>query len=364
MIRALRRAWDNFRGSGEAAVTVPPMDGALRPNRLLEEARLCLSAEAPDDLAAGPRGVHFSSGATVLRLLEDGLAEVVATFDSDVTALAISPRGRIAAALAEGRVVVLDGDGSGPTRETLAGVSIGCVTAMAFASEDELLLTQGSASRTSAQWKRDLMERRCDGSVWRVGLGNGSRTRLAAGLGWPYGVVIASDGRLVVSESWRHRLVSIVEGRPPEPGLADLPGYPARLHRDPGGGYWLALFAPRNQIIEFIQREPAFLARMVEEVDEAYWAAPSLKPSATFLEPLQGGAQKHLGMLKPWAPTRSYGLVVRLDDSFRPVASFHSRADGTRHGVTSCIPFGGKVLAASRGGNAIVEIDPASAGGA
>jgi hypothetical protein len=87
--------------------------------------------------------------------------------------------------------------------------------------------------------------------------------------------------------------------------------------------------------------------------------APSLHPSSTFLEPLQGGAQKHLGMLKPWAPTRSYGLVVRLDAAFRPVASWHSRADGTRHGVFTCLPDGETVLAASKGGNGIVALEPA-----
>ncbi|HEV7414977.1 MAG TPA: hypothetical protein VGN98_02380, partial [Tianweitania sediminis] len=100
----------------------------------------------------------------------------------------------------------------------------------------------------------------------------------------------------------------------------------------------------------------AFLKRMMADVDPAFWAAPALKPSATFLEPLQGGAQKHLGMLKPWAPTRSYGLVVRLSSDFRPLGSFHSRADGTRHGVFTCLRFGDHLVAASKGGDAIVEL--------
>jgi hypothetical protein len=100
---------------------------------------------------------------------------------------------------------------------------------------------------------------------------------------------------------------------------------------------------------------------MMAEVDPDHWVSPSMKPSSTFLEPLQGGAQKHLGMLKPWAPTRSYGLVVKLDRQFRPIFSFHSRADGRRHGVTSCIEVGGRVLATSKGGDTIVQLDPAVA---
>jgi hypothetical protein len=61
-----------------------------------------------------------------------------------------------------------------------------------------------------------------------------------------------------------------------------------------------------------------------------------------------------MGMLKPWAPTRSYGLVVRLDRDLQPVASFHSRADGKRHGIASCLVEGDRLLAASKGGNEVL----------
>ena len=40
----------------------------------------------------------------------------------------------------------------------------------------------------------------------------------------------------------------------------------------------------------------------------------------------------------------------------RPVASFHSRANGRRHGVTSAVEAGGRVLVASKGGDAILDI--------
>ena len=355
MIAAVRRAWDNFRGSGEAAVTVPPMDGALRPNRLLEEAPLVAAAEAPDDLAHDGKGVLFSSGSRLCRLTTSG-AETVHDLGAEITALAATPAGRIAAALGSGGIAVIDPDGARASIDRLGDGPARCVTALVFASEDELLVAQGSSRRSHLEWKRDLMERRADGSVWRVSTDGTRQDRIASGLGWPLGIVTAPDGRLVVSESWRHRLVALTENGGVEPVLTDLPGYPARIRHDPAGGYWLALFAPRNQIIEFVQREPAFLGRMVNEIEEAYWVAPSLKPSQTFLEPLQGGAQKHLGMLKPWAPTRSYGLAVRLDKAFRPLASWHSRADGTRHGVFSCLKDGNRLLVASKGGDAIVAV--------
>jgi hypothetical protein len=63
-----------------------------------------------------------------------------------------------------------------------------------------------------------------------------------------------------------------------------------------------------------------------------------------------------MGIHKPWSPTRSYGLVVRLDPNLRPVASFHSRANGRRHGITSLVERNRRVFVTSKGGNAILSL--------
>ncbi|CAN7596692.1 hypothetical protein [Rhizobium sp. LjRoot254] len=352
MIGALKRTWDNFRGAGEAAVTVPPMDGALRPNRLLEEAPVLLDITAPDDIATNGKRTFIAAGRQVLSL--DVLAKtttVAHEYASDITAISLSPNGALAVALADGEIRIESG-------ETGKLPRIRCVTAMAFISETELAITQGSTSRSADEWKHDLMQRGSTGTVQRINLKTGEAKRVADKLAWPYGIVVTPDGKLVASESWRNRLVIVGEGSAFTPILDDLPGYPARITPAADGGYWLAIFAPRNQIIEFIQREPEFLRRMMTEVPPEYWAAPTLKPSATFLEPLQGGAQKHFGMLKPWAPSRSYGLVARLDRQFRPTMGYHSRADGTRHGVTQCAETPAGLLVASKGGDAILLLDP------
>ena len=100
-------------------------------------------------------------------------------------------------------------------------------------------------------------------------------------------------------------------------------------------------------------------ARVVEEVvvgkevsQRQEQIQDTVRHTEVEVQPLQGGAQIHLGMLKPWAPTRSYGLVVQLDRRFQPVRSFHSRADGRRHGITSCVEAGGRVLATSHSADA------------
>jgi hypothetical protein len=161
----------------------------------------------------------------------------------------------------------------------------------------------------------------------------------------------------VVSEAWRHRLLRLpAGGGAPVEVLSKLSGYPARLARAADGGAWLTLFAPRNRLIEFTLLENAYREQMMRDVPREYWIAPALSSGKSFLEPLQCGGVKTMGIHKPWSPSRSYGLVVKLDAQLRPVASFHSRANGSRHGITSVAEVGGRVFAASKGGNAILEI--------
>jgi hypothetical protein len=136
----------------------------------------------------------------------------------------------------------------------------------------------------------------------------------------------------------------------------DLPGYPARLAAASDGGAWLAVFAPRSQLIEFVLREDGYRRRMVSEIDPDYWIAPALANGRSFLEPIQGGALKQMGVLKPWAPSRTYGLIIKLDDHFEPVLSLHSRADGTRHGTTSMLEHLQTLFVASKGGDVVLSI--------
>jgi len=145
-------------------------------------------------------------------------------------------------------------------------------------------------------------------------------------------------------------------GGAPVPGLARLPGYPARLAPAADGGAWLCLFAPRNRLIEFVLQEDAYRADMMRDVARPHWIAPALSSGSSFLEPLQCGGVKTMGIHKPWSPSRSYGLLVRLDRNMRPVASFHSRANGRRHGITGVIERDGRVLVAAKGGNAILSL--------
>jgi hypothetical protein len=361
MLRALSRAFDRFRGSGDAAVTIPSMDGAFRPNERLDTAPAVLDIEAPDNLASDGRRIFFSSGTTVYELKRGGAgaaAERLSQLDHAVACLDVSSDGAMAIGLVRGGLLLRGGVHDGKPLTALEGRPIACPTALRFVDSDTLIICIGSECNDPAEWKRDLLDGQASGSVWRVDLRNGRSTCLADGLAWPYGLVVTNDNRVVIAESWRHRLLELGGGRS-APLLSELPGYPARISSASAGGFWLTIFAPRSQLVEFVLREPRFRRRMMRDVDPEFWVAPSLHHMIDYREPLQAGAVKQLGELKPWAPSRSYGLVVRLDTNFNPIASFHSRANGKRHGLTSCLEIDGYLLATSKGGNIIVTIDVA-----
>ena len=337
---------NKYLGRGAFSITVPPFDGALMPNELLEETEKLLVVEAPDCLAMMNGEPVVSSRSKVLEVDKKG--KEVARFDAEISCMTGLPNGGLAVGLVDGRIAIVNGPGDGKIIEPKKGAR--CPTAMHADSDNNLIVTHGSSTNNYNEWKRDLMEKNASGSVWRVGISTGSQTKLCGGLAFPYGIY-HDDKALVVAESWRSRLLKIALDRstPPEEILGQIPGYVSRMAPARDDGVWLTVFAPRSQLVEFVLREKRYCKLMMENIDPDFWLAPTLRSNQSLHEPLQAGGVKTLGIMKPWAPARSYGLVIRLDGSFQPIASLHSRADGSRHGITSCIEHNGRLLMAVKG---------------
>ena len=103
VISALKAFADRLLGRGEATITVPSFDGALKPNQILENAETIGQFDAPEDLATDGKALYIADGTAILRL--DGAATTeVRRFDRAITALCCLPDGGIAVAL-DGREV-------------------------------------------------------------------------------------------------------------------------------------------------------------------------------------------------------------------------------------------------------------------
>ena len=323
--------------SRTSAPILPALDGPLRPNRGLDEAECILRAEQLDNVVTRGDEQLYSSGAVIRSL--DG--QQVATMPAPISAMASSRDGLLAVGLQTGGVFVLDG--AGAPRPIGGTEHLNCPTALAFLDERTVVVANGSARHGPRGWREDLMGNSPSGFVAICRLDGGGVDRVLDGLAWPAGLAVAPDGDLLVSESARSRVLKVPVARPASfyPAWEDIPAYPGRIAMSEQGEYWVACPTIRNQLVEAVLCDRRFCARMTSELDQADWMAPTLLPRGQGAAPLQVNALSHEGIVRPWAASLSCGLVVRCDAEMRPCGSFHSRADGRRHGIGS-IAFAGK----------------------
>lgn len=159
MIAALRELTDRVLGRGEAAITVPPFDGALKPNQLLEEAIVVAELDAPEDLATDGRSLFVSDGSRLLRLDGSQLHEAE-RLDSTMTALACLSDGGFAIALEGKEVRIRGGKNDGKRWQEAAGQPFFAINALAVTPNGKLIATDGSARHSYNEWCHDLIESR------------------------------------------------------------------------------------------------------------------------------------------------------------------------------------------------------------
>ncbi|WP_409187672.1 SMP-30/gluconolactonase/LRE family protein [Bradyrhizobium sp. RDM4] len=355
LLRDIRSVID--RDGGESAI--PPLDGALSPNDRLDG---CTVVGEPlpgvDDIVATSDGaLYVSAGRQVLKLSGDDFIArtVVAEFEDNAGGLAIHPDGRLLVCVAGRGLAAIDPARSDPAwLEQAEGRALTGLSSVAASPDGRILAVEGSTGRTPDQWRHDLMEKRSHGRLVVCGPDLQAPEVLLRDLSYPYGLAVSADGMtLWLTESWAHRLSRFPLGAGGvgtcEIIAGNLPGYPARLHPDGDRGFFLGLFARRTHLIEFVLKEDDFRDEMMRTMPENYWIAPALVGGTDCLEPMQIGGVKALGIQKPWAPPRSYGLLVHLDADGEATGSFHSRAGGRFHGITGACRTAQGIVIAARG---------------
>jgi sugar lactone lactonase YvrE len=346
-------------GRDGGANAVPPLDGALSSNDRLDD---CMPIGEPlpglDDVAVATDGtVYVSAGRQVLKLGGSDLAirTRVAEFEGDAGGLAIHPDGRLLVCVAGRGLAAIDpADPKPHWFEAVEGRALAGLLSVTAAPDGRIFAVEGSAGRLPGQWRHDLMEKRSNGRLIVCGPELDNAQVLLRDLSYPYGVAVSADGNsLWLTESWAHRLSRFTltgNGIAQREIVADnLAGYPARLHPDAHGGFFLGLFARRTHLIEFVLKEDDFREEMMATMPPDYWIAPAFAGGSHCLEPMQMGQVKALGIQKPWAPPRSYGLLVHLDAEGEATDSLHSRAGGRFHGITGARDTQRGILIAARG---------------
>ncbi len=344
---------------------IPVLDGALSPNNRLDQASvLGADVKNPDDFLSSFDGTFYvSSGKEILRFTGHDFSKrsVLASFDANVGGLGWSKEGFLLACVHGRGICILNKNGHvlDNSLESVDGVKLGCPLSLTTAADGTVYITDGSRKNTPERWRHDLMANQKGSGrliAWNSSLNKADV--VIDNLVWPYGVVMSHDESEVwVTEAWAHKLSAIS----PENGsrrliAQNLPGYPARIVKGTSDDYWLTFFALRTQLTEFVLRERKFCKKMMEKVPSELWIGPTLDPQINYLEPVQIGRIKTLGIQKPWAPPRSYGLLVRLKENGEFIESFHSRVGSNVHGVTSVRCINDSVIVASKGHSKLVEL--------
>lgn len=350
----------------------PVMDGPMRPNNLLDECPVVsASISAPDDIAFSKGGdAYVTHGQKVTKFAGSDFTNpiTIAEFDGQVTGIAAHPNGGVVACVTGKGVAFIDGPDNGKLIGMNEASTLNCPTAILVGKEGEIYVCNGSADNPYERWQFDLMERRSSGQVLKILPGTHQIEVIADKLAYPYGIsfVAGDSNTLVISEAWSHNLIYLpVDARreskrkakwvAPKIAMLNLPGYPCRIVPFKTG-YCLTMFAVRTHLVDFILTEDAFRKAMMENIEPRLWISPVLHHEDHYLEPVSGGALRKHGKVKDWAPPRSYGLVVILDDKFEPITSLHSRVNGSCHGITGVAEYEGKLFITSKGNNKIIQI--------
>jgi len=350
---------------------IPMMDGPLHPNNGLDSCPIISDAfSRPDDLVFTGDGrllVGDADGVFALDPNGDGEPTLLHRFEAPVTGVDCLEDGSLAVCLDGIGVVIKNADGEETGRLVdVDGAAVNCPTAVLFRDADEVYIAQGSSFHNEANWVHDLMQKNASGRVIRWNQRSGQADVMMDGLAYPYGLALDHDGRsLLVCESWAHMIFKIPLDAADKTTVRDvvvanLPGYPARIIALDNGGYMLAMFAMRTEMLEFVLKEDKYRREMMETIEPQYWIRPTLEPDRHFLEPLQGGGFRVLGIIKPWAPPRSYGLVIELDEVYEAIGSLHSRADGYNHGITGLSAIGSIIAATAKGNGKIINVSGAT----
>jgi hypothetical protein len=354
VIPALEDFFDRILGRGDAAITVPTFDGSLKPNQLLERAEVVGEFAEPEDLACIDGTLYLADGA-VLRRCVGASSQEVRRFERPVTAVCGLPGGRLAVALGGTEVRIFGAIEGADVGTVIAGDGMRAVNALAAAPDGGLLATDGSANESYQDWARDLLNRGRSGRLLAINPETGSIDVKASGLHYAFGVAAAASD-VLVSESWRHRLVGVGASGAVRSVLDHLPVYPSRIAPASDGGFWVTAFIARTQLFEFVLREAGYRKRMMKEVPPESWVIPRLRSGGSFHEPMQGAHLKTMGVVKPWAPPRSYGLVIRLAADLSPMFSFHSRVDGVNHGIVAAAELNGSLYVLAKGPKRLLRL--------
>ena len=281
-----------------SAPPAPGYQGAHAANTRLAGLRLIRLPQGesgPEHVVLGRDGKLYAAMASgrILRMNADGSeSEVYADTGGRVLGFDFDAGGRLIAADAVKGLLAI-----GPDRrvtvlaDQVDGDPIRYADAVVVAKNGKIYLSDASGRFAPARWGGtfeaavlDIIEQRVTGRILEYDPATGKIRVVVRGLSFPNGVALSPDEQhLYVAETGRYRIWKVaVDAAELEAGSAspqarvlldNLPGYPDNLMRGAEGRIWVGLSGPRSAKVDDMAGKP-LLRALTLRLPRALWPLP------------------------------------------------------------------------------------------
>jgi sugar lactone lactonase YvrE len=266
----------------------PPYEGDFAANTLLQDMDLFATPDThgPEDVAIATDGriyVGVEEG-KVLRYDPDGSNPIVfAKTGGRPLGLDFDVDGNLIVADAAKGLLSIDADGKVTVLCTESdGVPLGFTDDVDVDSENVAWFSDASVRWDHHHVMNEALESRPNGRLVKYDIGTGECTDVLGELYFANGIAVSPDETYVlVNETMRYRTKRVFV-RGPRTGVVEtfidnLPGFPDGISTGSGGVFWLALYAPRNDLLDQSAASP-WIRRLVYRLPEVLKPKPRRHP--------------------------------------------------------------------------------------
>ncbi|MEM7135245.1 MAG: SMP-30/gluconolactonase/LRE family protein [Myxococcota bacterium] len=267
---------------------LPPLEGALAPNRLLQDMALfpTPNSHGPEDVAVDADGRVYVGVAQgqVLRYSPDGESvDVFVDTGGRPLGLDFDVNGNLIIADAQKGLLSASPDGVLTVLCTDAGYHrLGFTDDVDVDSQNVAWFSDASYKWGHHNVMKEVLESAPNGRLLKYDINEGTCKVVVSQLHFANGVAVSPDETYVlVNETMRYG-VKRVFVRGPNAGrveifASNLPGFPDGISTSPDGTFWLALYAPRNPIVDGASESP-WVRKVLDRIPSALQPKPRRHP--------------------------------------------------------------------------------------